>query len=411
MSQRGQTVDLRPPAANGRRDRWALFLWLLAALGGPGCEQRRCHEEAADGSGGTAATAASVAEATAEVKLVDVPLVDQDGVPTRLPEVVGDRVVVLDFVYTSCTTVCPVLGAIFERLGGAFGERLGQDVRLVSITVDPVRDTPAALKAYAARHRAPAGWTFLTGSQENVDRVLQGLGGYGPDLRQHAPVVLVGDGRTGRWARFNSFLEPERIQAKAESLLATRPALMAGPAVPTASVASPTAGGGELAAQARARSYFTDTLLLSEEGRPVRFYSDLLDGRVVVISFLFTRCRATCPLLTHKLVQVKQALGERFGRDVHFISISVDPDFDTPKELQKFARRNQALGKGWTFLTGKKENLRAVLGKLGGQVELPDEHSTAFIAGNARTKHWTHVPPDASPAEIAERLRQLIGPS
>ncbi|HET9594538.1 MAG TPA: SCO family protein [Anaeromyxobacteraceae bacterium] len=163
----------------------------------------------------------------------------------------------------------------------------------------------------------------------------------------------------------------------------------------------------EAAEEARARSYFTDTELLDQDGRPVRFFSDAVKGRVVCLSFVFSRCSGACPLLAQKLNRVRQDLGDRFGRDVFFVSISVDPGFDTPQQLRRFAERQQALHPGWTFLTGTRAAVQTVLTKLGAWVEEPGDHSTAFIAGNARTRHWTKVRPDLPPGAVAEILRQL----
>lgn len=155
--------------------------------------------------------------------LADATLLDQDGAKVRFrTDVIGDRIVVMDFVYTSCTTVCPVLSAVFARLQDRLGERLGRGVRLVSVSLDPARDTPARLKAFAGRYRAGAEWTWLTGKKDEIEPVLKGLGAYTPDFASHAPMVLVGDGRTGGWTRFNGFPDLDRIVAKVDELRAAR---------------------------------------------------------------------------------------------------------------------------------------------------------------------------------------------
>jgi protein SCO1 len=172
---------------------------------------------------GTATEAPTARAPSSEVRLVEAGLVDQDGTPVRLgSEVIGDRLVVMDFVFTTCTTVCPVLSAIFARVQGRLGDRLGPEVRLVSISVDPTRDTPARLKAYSTSHRAKPGWTWLTGSQDNVKQVLEGLGAYTPAYANHTPMVLIGDARTGTWVRLNGFPSEEQILAKVDELAAAR---------------------------------------------------------------------------------------------------------------------------------------------------------------------------------------------
>lgn len=159
----------------------------------------------------------------ARVRLADAALVDQDGRAVRFrSEAIGDRIVVVDFVFTTCTTVCPALSAIFGRVQERLGDRLGRGVALVSVSLDPARDTPARLKEFGARHRAGPHWTWLTGQQDEVEEVLRGLGAYTPNFSAHVPMVLVGDGRTGAFVRLNGFPSPDRIVAQVEALLAAR---------------------------------------------------------------------------------------------------------------------------------------------------------------------------------------------
>lgn len=146
------------------------------------------------------------------VRGLDTTLIDQDGRKVHLQrELIGRKIVVVDFVYTSCTTVCPLASAMFSELQSQLGDRLGSEVELVTITVDPVRDTPAQLKAYAAKFQAKPGWTWLTGSPVAVNDVLKGLGAYAADFTQHPLMTLVGDGATGQWTRFSGLPEPKRL--------------------------------------------------------------------------------------------------------------------------------------------------------------------------------------------------------
>jgi protein SCO1/2 len=159
-----------------------------------------------------------------KVTLVDAPLLDQDGRPVRFKtDVVGDQIVVVDFVFTTCTTICPILSAKLAGLQGRLGDRLGQGVGLVSVSIDPARDTPERLKAHAARFKARQGWTWVTGEAGAVNALLKGLGAYTANFAEHAPMMLVGDGRTGRWARFNGFPDPARLLAAIDALEAARP--------------------------------------------------------------------------------------------------------------------------------------------------------------------------------------------
>lgn len=159
---------------------------------------------------------------------------------------------------------------------------------------------------------------------------------------------------------------------------------------------------------AKAREYFTDTVLKTHKGRSVRFYSDTMRGKVVLINFMFTGCGDACPLITAKLVQTKKDLGDAFGRDVRFISISVDPEQDTPEELVKYARKFHPAHPEWIYLTGAKPGIEHVVKKLGAFSDSVENHSTAIIIGSPQQGRWKKVRPDAPVKVIAEELRQLV---
>lgn len=161
--------------------------------------------------------------------------------------------------------------------------------------------------------------------------------------------------------------------------------------------------------EAKARAWFTDTVLLTQEGKPVRFFTDVLREKVVVVDFIFTRCAGACPLLTEKMNAVRRELGDLFGPQVRFVSISIDPEFDTPEELAHFAKRHRAEHPEWIFLTGKRADVKAVVSRLGQWTESPAEHSTLFIAGNARERHWTKIRIDTPTEAFALQVRKLVG--
>jgi len=156
-----------------------------------------------------------------------------------------------------------------------------------------------------------------------------------------------------------------------------------------------------------ARTYFTDTELVDQDGRKVRFYSDVMAGRVVMFNFIFTSCEDACPLITQAIVAVKDQIPEIFNKPVHFVSISVDPVTDTPERLRAFAEKNHADVSGWTFLTGDPDKVAFILKKLGQFSEEREAHSTLLIAGNVPQKRWSKIRPEAPAAAIAERLRAL----
>ncbi len=159
-----------------------------------------------------------------------------------------------------------------------------------------------------------------------------------------------------------------------------------------------------------ARAYFTDTELVTQDGKKVRFYSDVLEGHTVVINVIYTNCKDACPLITQKLIEVKGQIGDLFGNQVHFVSISSDPVRDTPAALKAFAKKQKADVPGWVFLTGDKKNIDFILKKLGQFSEHVEEHSTLLIAGNVPEKRWSKIRPDAPSPAIATRLQLLAKP-
>lgn len=161
----------------------------------------------------------------ADIDLRDALLLTQDGDEVRfVSDVIGDKIVVMDFVYTTCTTVCPVLTALFTQVQTQLGDDLGNEVAMVSMTVDATRDTPARLKAYATKHRVQEGWTWLTGPKPTMDDVLTGLGAFSVSFEDHPAMVIVGDGRTGEWKRMFGFPNPDRIMKVVNEFRAKRQA-------------------------------------------------------------------------------------------------------------------------------------------------------------------------------------------
>ena len=156
------------------------------------------------------------------------------------------------------------------------------------------------------------------------------------------------------------------------------------------------------------RNYFTDLALVTQEGKQVRFYTDVLKDNVVLINTIYTNCQDACPLLTQKLTAVVDRLqGDLFGKEVFFVSISTDPDRDSPAVLAEFAKQQKADHPGWLFLTGEKQNVHTILRKLGQFAPQPEAHSTLLIAGNVATRHWTKIQPTEPPVAIAMKLEEL----
>ena len=159
-------------------------------------------------------------------ELLDLELVDQDGNKLKFKsDVVGDKVAVIIPFYTTCTTAFPILIFMFTQLQEMLGERLGKDVVLASVSVDPKTDTPMRIKAYARRQKALPGWLFLSGDRSHLGQVLHGVGVlYSPSIEEHnhIPVTLVGSAR-GPWKRFHGFPSPDQIYSEVSHVLAARP--------------------------------------------------------------------------------------------------------------------------------------------------------------------------------------------
>src|SRR5215217_2776911 len=114
------------------------------------------------------------------------------------------------------------------------------------------------------------------------------------------------------------------------------------------------------AAESPAQKYFGDVKLVNQDGKEVRLYSDLMQGKTVIINAMFATCTGACPVMSGTMAKIQDHLGDRVGKDVRLISITVDPVNDTPAKLKEYANRFHARP-GWSLLTGSKENVEAAL--------------------------------------------------
>lgn len=160
-------------------------------------------------------------------------------------------------------------------------------------------------------------------------------------------------------------------------------------------------------ADSPAHKYFTDVELINQNGERMRFYSDLLQGKVVIINSFFATCQGSCLPLNQNLAKVQEALGERLAKDVFILSISVDPTVDTPPNLKQYAKKLQARP-GWFFLTGQKENVEFALKKIGQFVPDKQDHLNIFIIGNERTGLWKKAFGLAKSEELMKVVESVI---
>ena len=155
--------------------------------------------------------------------------------------------------------------------------------------------------------------------------------------------------------------------------------------------------------------------LVTHEGRRVRFYDDLVKGKVVAINFMFATCRNACPESTQHLVEVQHALGDRMGRDVTFLSISLDAERDTPEVLRGYAEAH-GVGPGWYFLTGKHDDIELLRHKLGAYELDPvidadrTQHTGLVILGNEPAGRWKAITALGKPVRIRQAIERTILP-
>jgi protein SCO1/2 len=157
------------------------------------------------------------------VSIPDVELLDQDGRTIHFyTDLVKGKVVAVQFIFTTCTTICPPLGATFARVQKELGERAGRDVQLISVSVDPATDTPERMKAWGAKFKAGAGWTFVTGAKPRIDELLRALGASSASPSEHSPALLIGNDLKGQWTRAYGLSRPDVLLKLIEDAAAGR---------------------------------------------------------------------------------------------------------------------------------------------------------------------------------------------
>ena len=134
--------------------------------------------------------------------------------------------------------------------------------------------------------------------------------------------------------------------------------------------------------------YFPNLPVVTQDGKTLKFYDDVIKGKIVIISFIYTNCPDICPLTTARMTQVEDMLGDHVGRDIFLISMTVDPVRDTPPQLKQFSEAFGAKAPGWLFLTGRLEDIKAINAKLGDKSRSLDDHRNEIVLGNDATGEW-----------------------
>ena len=355
-----------------------------------------CHDEK---------VATSSPEQTAPVQqkgsLPNVMLVDQDGRSLRLyDDLIKDATVAVNFIFTSCRTICPPMGAQFAAIEKLLAERKNSEIRLISISIDPINDTPQRLKEWRDQFHGGENWTLLTGKPDLVETALKAMEVYTAEKTDHSPFVLLGNDRTGQWLRTSGFASPEEILTSLNKLKEKPQQLPEGTEPDIKTMADPAPLG-------RAHAWFGDVVLRDQNNQEHRLYSDLMKGKTVLVNPFFSTCKGVCPPLMRTVKSLQDHLGDRLGKDVYILSISVDPLTDTPQKLAAYAASMEA-APGWFFLTGDKKNVDTALYKFGHYTDTPAAHSNLIVMGNEATGLWKKVIGLAPSDQVIRSLNSIL---
>jgi protein SCO1 len=145
-------------------------------------------------------------------QIPDTIVLDQNGKRLRFySDLVKGKTVAINFIFTSCTTICPPLTATFRRVQTQLEKEAGPSASLISVSVDPTTDVPERLKDYAAKFKAGPGWTFVTGEKTEIDKLLAALGAAVADKSDHTPMILIGNDSAGYWTREYGLSAPSQL--------------------------------------------------------------------------------------------------------------------------------------------------------------------------------------------------------
>jgi protein SCO1 len=200
-----------------RRLRSIAALNISLALCWPGATLAQDHHQHHD----NVITEAIKAEPVEARRIPDIQLTDQRGHQARfLSDVLRQRVAIVSFIYTSCETTCPLVGATVAAIADDF-QREGANLAIVSISVDPDFDTPARLLAWRERFGDLPQWTLLTGPRREVEQLLRAFGTYSANIDDHSDILLIGPDAAGRWTRLSAFAETDLIAAAIRSAVSS----------------------------------------------------------------------------------------------------------------------------------------------------------------------------------------------
>jgi protein SCO1 len=173
-----------------------------------------CHQKSNDASSGSAR----------KMVIPDVEVLDQHGNKLHFyRDLIKDKTVAINFIFTNCTTICPPLAATFQRVQREMGDKVGKDVHFISISVDPLTDTPERLKAWGAKFKAGPGWSFVTGEKQEMDKLLNALGAAVSKREDHTPAMIIGNDAKGVWTRTYGLAKTSQIVGLIQDVIAGKP--------------------------------------------------------------------------------------------------------------------------------------------------------------------------------------------
>jgi protein SCO1 len=160
-------------------------------------------------------------------------------------------------------------------------------------------------------------------------------------------------------------------------------------------------------------AWFTNVEVKTQDGRTLRFYDDVMKGKILLINFFFTDCDAICPLMTENLARVQELLGARVGDEIRMVSITLQPEHDTPEVLAAYAK-TYGVGPGWLFLTGNKDDIELLRHRLGfvdsDKVEDadPEQHIGTVRIANEPKHRWAMSPALINPPAMVRAVDRVV---
>lgn len=136
-------------------------------------------------------------------------------------DLVRGKTVAINFVYTNCKTACPMQAATFSKLQDLLKDRLGKDVYLISVSIDPLEDTPSKLNSWSSKFGRKKGWELVTGKKADITRLLKAVDMFTAVQDEHSPIILLGNDSSGTWQRVNGLSSPSKLLKILDKLTVT----------------------------------------------------------------------------------------------------------------------------------------------------------------------------------------------